>query len=135
MSLRERIRAQAKGLDSKDVRVEEWGETVRVMEMSGRERAEWQAEVSKIQAAEVGNEMAIMRRSAVLIRRTVRDVETGELAFTTEDDEWLLGQSPKVILHLASVSAEISAIGGQGLERAVGESGAVPSGSSSSASR
>lgn len=132
MSGAPRLRDRVRPLAVEVVDVPEWGGPVTLREMSGRARGKWSEEIAALPG---DSEAAILRRSIALLRHSVWNPEENAPAFGPEDEEWLLDQSPRVLLRLSAVAARLSALTEKAKEVIAGESGAVPSGSSSSDSR
>ncbi len=135
MALRDTILG-ARDLRHEDVAVPEWGATVRVGEMTAEARLRFEAERDQERTAKYGGkELPAVRFASLLLRYTLFDPATGEPAFTAADDAALAGKSPAVIFRLFDRASVLNTIGDKEVAKVSGESGAVPSGASPSASR
>lgn len=102
----------AQDLPFEDVAVKEWGGSVRIRTMSGKERDEFRAAV----AEEAG--MKIGAFSAALLATTIVD-EAGNRLFSVEDVEALRGKSSKALDALAAVAMRLNGLGPTSHEDAV----------------
>lgn len=115
----------AADLKHEDVEVPQWGGTVRVRMMSGRERDEFRSALAEEGTVPVG------RFSAALLAATCVD-EGGVRLFTMEDMEALQAKSAKSLDAPAAVAMRLNGLGGAAVEEAVKNSESGQSGDSGS---
>lgn len=116
------------------VEVPEWGGTVHVRSMSGRDRREWEAIVTDALVAAraegdasetgVGRRMVVQNIDLDMLRRCLCD-EEGVLLFTADDVEALRERNLEVVERLIEVAARLSGVsqsGGSDVLNAAGNS-------------
>jgi len=119
----------AKSLRTEEVAVPEWGGTVLVRELSGRERDEWEASLAVMRGKTMVPDVANIR--AKLAARTIDD---GEPVFTQQDVAALGELSAAALDRVFDVASRLSGLNPEDVEAMTGNSGAAPGGGSSSAS-
>ncbi len=99
----------ANDLKTQDVEVTEWGGTVRVRTMSGREREQFMVAVSEGEAIVDPNQRIgeLMRRLLV----TTLVGEDGQRLFTDEDVDALADKSAEVLQRLFTVAQSLNGFG------------------------
>ena len=112
----------------RDVPVPEWGGTVRVRSLSGKERDAFEASLREQRGKETVTNTENVR--AKLVARSLIDPETGERMFTDQQINALGGKNAAVLDRLYDVAAELSGMSESG--DLAGNSEADPSGSSGS---
>lgn len=105
-NLREQILA-AQDREIREVQVPEWGLTVRVSAMSGRDRDLWEAEIIARRAP--GGQGVYDNMRASLLARCLVD-EAGERIFAEADVEALGRKSARALNRLFDVASELNAI-------------------------
>lgn len=122
-------------LKTEDVFVEEWGCTVRVREMTGTERGNFEASVSKITgaggAASVEPNVAQLR---VRLCALCMVDESGKRLFTDSELVKLGAKSARALQTVFDVASRLSGITDDAVEEALGESDAIPQDESTSLS-
>lgn len=103
-TLRDKIR-NADDTVSEDTDVPEWNVKVRIIGMTGRQRAQFMQEF----ADDNGN-VNFERLYPDLLLRTVADPETGELLFGEDDREWLLEKSGAVLDRVSTIAMQVSGL-------------------------
>lgn len=115
-----------------DVPVPEWGGAVRIVGLSGKERDAWESSLLVL-----GPNGSVQRRNskgarAGLLARALVG-EDGERLFTDKEIAELNEKSGAILEKLAVVASRLSGIGKDQVEEKAGNSGAAPSGGSTSA--
>ncbi|MET9396279.1 hypothetical protein [Kitasatospora sp. NPDC002965] len=121
---------QASDIKVEDVDVPEWGGTVRVRGLTGAERESW--EQAQMVAGPNGTRVqrpGLTDQRARLLVRCVVD-EAGELMFDESDIKDLNAKASAALDRLVDVARRLSRLGANAAEEARGNSGAAPSGSS-----
>ena len=121
----------AKSLRTEEVKVPEWGGTVLVRELSGRERDEWEASLAVMRGKTMVPDVANIR--AKLAARTIVG-DDGEPVFTQQDVAALGELSAAALDRVFDVASRLSGLNPEDVEAMTGNSGAAPGGGSSSAS-
>ena len=121
----------AKSLRTEEVKVPEWGGTVLVRELSGRERDEWEASLAVQRGKTMVPDVANIR--AKLAARTIVG-DDGEPVFTQQDVAALGELSAAALDRVFDVASRLSGLNPEDVEAMTGNSGAAPGGGSSSAS-
>jgi hypothetical protein len=121
----------AKSLRTEEVDVPEWGGTVLVRELSGRERDEWEASLAVQRGKQMVPDVANIR--AKLAARTIVG-DDGEPVFTQQDVAALGELSAAALDRVFDVASRLSGLNPEDAEAMVKNSGAAPGGGSSSAS-
>ena len=121
----------AKSLRTEEVDVPEWGGTVLVRELSGRERDEWEASLAVQRGKTMVPDVANIR--AKLAARTIVG-DDGEPVFTQQDVAALGELSAAALDRVFDVASRLSGLNPEDVEAMTGNSGAAPGGGSSSAS-
>ncbi len=112
MSIRNQIR-KAQDRASETVEVPEWGVTVEVRSMTGRQRAA----IVSVLTSEDGNRMEAIW-GWVLVT-CLYDPETGEQVFEEDDAEWLLDEKSSTVLDsLSGVCLRVAGIVEGGVDEA-----------------
>lgn len=116
-------------LATSDVAVPEWGGlVVRVREMTGTERGDFQAAISTVTTAPGGStsvEFDAHKLQVQLCAMTMID-ENGERLFKNREVELLGKKSAKALQRVFDASARLSGIAEDSVEEAAGESDAAP---------
>ena len=120
---------QSSALKTEEVDVPEWGGTVRVRELRGRERDEWEASLAVQRGKQMVPDVANMR--AKLVARSVVG-EDGEPVFTQQDVSALGELSASALDRVFEVASRLSGLSEADLEAAAGNSGTAQDGGSSS---
>ena len=130
MSLRDQILKEAK-FPHEDVDVPEWGHKVRVTGLSAKQQDDYYTSQVVVRGGKVvGRDTT--NATAKLLVRCVRDIDTGELIFGSEDIE-LLGEQPAVVLDgLFEIAAKLSGMTEADAEDLGKDSGQIPNGGSPS---
>lgn len=113
------------------VEVPEWGGSIRLKPMTGRERDEFEAEISK---KSKDGKIDIRGLRAFLICLTAVD-EEGNLLFTREEADVLNQKSASVLTKLFEIVQEMNGIGEKAVKDLLGNSGGSPKDSSGSGSQ
>ena len=121
----------AKSLRTEEVAVPEWGGTVLVRELSGRERDEWEASLAVMRGKTMVPDVANIR--AKLAARTIVG-DDGEPVFTQQDVAALGELSAAALDRVFDVASRLSGLNPEDVEAMTKNSGAAPGGGSSSAS-
>ena len=121
----------AKSLRTEEVKVPEWGGTVLVRELSGRERDEWEASLTVMRGKQMVPDVANIR--AKLAARTIVG-DDGEPVFTQQDVAALGELSAAALDRVFDVASRLSGLNPEDVEAMTKNSGAAPGGGSSSAS-
>ena len=89
---------QADDLPTEDVQVPEWGGTVRVRTMTGKERDEFESSIVQLkqQGRKTTTERDLSNARAKLLSRTIVDAQ-GKLLFTMKDIEALGAKSARAL--------------------------------------
>lgn len=107
----------------------EWGVTVHIREMTGRERDDWEQSL-----AGNGKKPDIRNVRARLVSYTAVDAD-GNRIFAPNDADKLGGLSAKALDRCAKVAQKLNGLTDDDIEDARGNSSGVPSASSSSSSQ
>ncbi|HMA26085.1 MAG: hypothetical protein ACM33U_09085 [Solirubrobacterales bacterium] len=112
-----------------DVDVPEWGGTVRVREMSGKERDHWEASVVQV----VGRQQRLRLENlrARLVAMTAVD-EMGNLLFSEKDVQALGQQSAAALERVFDASRKLSRLSDDDVKELVEGFGNAPNGASTS---
>jgi hypothetical protein len=121
---------KATALKTEDVPVPEWGGSVLVRELNGRERDEWEASLAVQRGRQMVPDVANMR--AKLVARTVIG-EDGEPVFSQRDVAALGELSGAALDRVFEAAAKLSALNPDSLEEMAKNSGTAPNGGSISA--
>jgi hypothetical protein len=119
----------AKALKTEDVPVPEWGGSVLVRELPGRERDEWEASLAVQRGKQMVPDVANMR--AKLVARSVIG-EDGKPVFTQQDVSALGELSAAALDRVFEVASRLSGLSEADLEAAAGNSGTGQDAGSSS---
>lgn len=117
---------------TEEVEVPEWGGSVTVRGMTGRQRDAWEASFQKRQGKRTITDIDNVR--AKLVAFCVVDVE-GNRLFTDGDVEELGGKSAAALDRIADVAARLSGIAEEDVEELVGNFGMTPSAGTASPSQ
>ena len=120
---------KASSLRTEEVEVPEWGGTVLVRELNGRQRDEWEASLAVQRGKQMVPDVANMR--AKLVARTVVG-EDGEPVFTQQDVNALGELSAAALDRVFEVASRLSGLSEADLEAAAGNSGTGQDAGSSS---
>ena len=104
MSLRDKI-LNAKDIDEKIVEIKEWGCSVMVRSMTGKERAVFLKNTSN------GETLDFEKMYPELVIATCYDPETKEKVFEKTDRDVINSKSASAIEKIAKVALEISGLG------------------------
>lgn len=96
---------EADDIAAENIEVEEWGITIQVRGMSGKERAKL------LKGATTGGEVNMEKWFPDLLIATVHDPETGEKVFEPADRDALNAKSGSAIAAIADVAARLSGLG------------------------
>ena len=110
-------------LKTEDVPVPEWGGSVLVRELRGRERDEWEASLAVQRGQKMVPDVANMR--AKLVARTVIDAD-GEPVFTQQDVSALGELSAAALDRVFEVASRLSALNPDQVEELGKNSGTAP---------
>ena len=102
------LKAGAK-LASEKVEVPEWGGTVTVVELTGRERDAWEADIVELNEAGDDAKMSLENARAKLAVRTVVD-DDGKRIFTDDDIEELGSTSARALSRIFNVASRLSGL-------------------------
>lgn len=133
MNLKEQIQ-QAQDLPEEAVTVPEWGGAALVIRgLTGTQRDEFEASCRKGDGKDVAFDASNLR--AKLLVRCLYDgpAPAGKRVFEDDDAEILGGKSGKVLSRLAAKAQKLSGLTDADVEELAGNSGAAPSGASTSA--
>ena len=119
----------AASLKTEDVKVPEWGGTIRVRELTGRERDEWEASLAVQRGKQMVPDVANMR--AKLAARCIIG-EDGEPLFTQSDVHALGDLSAAALDRVFEVASRLSGLNEKDLEDLGKPSENGPSGGSTS---
>ena len=119
----------AAALRTEDVPVPEWGGSVLVRELRGRERDEWEASLAVQRGRQMVPDVANMR--AKLVARCVVDAE-GEPVFTQQDVNALGELSAAALDRVFEVASRLSALNPDSLEEKAKNSATAQNGGSTS---
>jgi hypothetical protein len=114
---------KASALKTEDVSVPEWGGSVLVRELRGRERDEWEASLTVQRGGQMVPDTANMR--AKLAARTIVG-EDGEPLFTQQDVAALGELSAGALDRVFDVAARLSGLNQNALEELAKNSEAAP---------
>lgn len=103
----------AEDIPFESVEVPEWGTTVNVRGMTGKQRAAFLKNATDAQ----GN-VSFDRFYAELVIASTYDPETGELVFEPADRDALNNKSGRALERVASVATRLSGLDGSSLEEA-----------------
>jgi hypothetical protein len=120
---------KAAALKTEDVPVPEWGGSVLVRELRGRERDEWEASLAVQRGRQMVPDVANMR--AKLAARTIVG-EDLEPLFSQQDVNALGELSAAALDRVFEVASRLSGLNPADVEEMSGNSGAAPSGGSAS---
>ena len=120
---------KASSLKTEDVEVPEWGGVVRVRELRGRERDEWEASLAVQRGQKMVPDVANMR--AKLVARSVVD-DDGEPVFSQQDVNALGELSAAALDRVFEVASRLSGLNPADLEEMGKASGTGPADGSSS---
>ena len=95
------------------VEIEEWGQTVEVRSLSGKERAQ----IMRMTVDKKGD-VDTEKLYSVLLIKTLYDPESGELIFSDDDAPALLDKNAAVLKKLGRVAFQLSGFGEQALVNA-----------------
>lgn len=121
---------KADNLRTEEVPVPEWGGSVLVRELRGRERDEWEASLAVMRGKAMVPDVANMR--AKLVARSVVG-EDGEPVFTQQDVNALGELSAAALNRVFEVASKLSGLDEKDLEEMSGNSGTGQDAGSSSA--
>jgi hypothetical protein len=110
-------------LKTEDVPVPEWGGSVLVRELRGRERDEWEASLAVQRGRQMVPDVANMR--AKLVARTVVDAD-GEPVFTQQDVAALGELSAAALDRVFEAASRLSALNPADVEEMGKASGTAP---------
>ena len=119
----------AAALKTEDVPVPEWGGSVLVRELRGRERDEWEASLAVQRGRQMVPDVANMR--AKLVARCVVDAE-GEPVFSQQDVNALGELSAAALDRVFEVASRLSALNPDSLEEKAKNSATAQNGGSTS---
>lgn len=114
---------------TEDVAVPEWGGTVRVRGLSGTERDEFEA--SMLVKRGKHRDVSLINARAKLVSLSVVD-ENGARIFTDADVTDLGHKSAAALTRVYEVASRLSGLSDEDVEELEGNSGAAPSGASTS---
>jgi hypothetical protein len=120
---------KAAALKTEDVPVPEWGGSVLVRELRGRERDEWEASLAVQRGKQMVPDVANMR--AKLAARVIVG-EDGEPLFTQQDVAALGELSAAALDRVFEVASRLSGLGEAAVEEAGKTSGSILPGGSTS---
>jgi hypothetical protein len=121
----------AEDLETRDVPVPEWGGTVRLKALSGRERDAYEASCMQDRGKQ-GMVRNLLNVRAKLVARAIVD-DKGERVFADTDANALGQKSAAALDRLFEIAAEMSRLSEDDMEELAGNSEAAPSGDSPSA--
>jgi hypothetical protein len=116
-------------LKTEDVPVPEWGGSVLVRELRGRERDEWEASLAVQRGRQMVPDVANMR--AKLVARTVVG-EDGEPVFTQQDVNALGELSAAALDRVFEVASKLSGLNADAVETGKASSATAPNDGSTS---
>jgi hypothetical protein len=122
---------KASHLRTEEVSVPEWGGSVLVRELRGRERDEWEASLAVQRGRQMVPDVANMR--AKLVARCVVDGPDGEPVFTQQDVAALGELSAAALDRVFEAASRLSGLAEKDLEEMAGNSGTGLDAGSSSA--
>jgi hypothetical protein len=122
---------KAEDLVTEDVEVPEWGGTVSVRGLTGRERDEFEASIMERRGKRMVPNVANVRGK--LVARCVLD-EDGNRLFLDSDAEALGGKSAGAVNKIYEVAARLSGMTDEDVDELVENFGETPSDGSSSSS-
>jgi Phage tail assembly chaperone len=114
---------KAAALRTEDVSVPEWGGSVLVREMRGRERDEWEASLTVQRGRQIVQDAENVR--AKLAARCIVG-EDGEQLFTQQDVAALGELSAAALDRVFTVATRLSGLGGDAVEEKAKNSGTAP---------
>lgn len=120
---------KADDLETQELEVPEWGGTVLVRALSGKERDAYEASLVQFRGNERLPQLANMR--AKLVVRCIVD-DQGQRLFTDQDANALGQKSAHALNRVFEVAAELSGLSEEDIEELAGNSDADPSGASTS---
>lgn len=106
MNLRDKI-LNAKDIDEKKIKIEEWGVDVVVKSMTGKERATFLKNTSN------GGELDFEKMYPELVIATCYDPDSGDKVFQKEDRDIINTKSAGAIEKIAKIALELSGLGEQ----------------------
>lgn len=131
-SIRDTI-LSADDLATEDHEVPEWGVTVQIRSLDGTGRDAYEALLIALRKGGTDIELKLADYRSKLVARCLFDPGSGERIFTTAEASKLGSKSSVVIDRLYEVARRLSGMTEGAVEEAKGNSGAAPSGSSTSA--
>lgn len=113
-SLKDQILA-ARDIKHKDVFIEEWGVTIRVMGFTDEQLGSWRAKTSALRAKqrngdEVDMDIELKHRRAELLVNCLRDPETGQRIFTDSDAPRLAKKHAGILQALDVLATSLSGL-------------------------
>jgi hypothetical protein len=120
---------KADGLRTEEVPVPEWGGSVLVRELRGRERDEWEASLAVQRGRQMVPDVANMR--AKLVARTVIG-DDGEPVFSQQDVNALGELSAAALDRVFEVASKLSGLNADAVETGKASSATAPNGGSTS---
>lgn len=114
----------ADDLKHEEVAVPEWGGTVRVYELSGTERSQYQASLIEMDTEGKSSRVVLENADVRLAALSIRD-ERGERLFSLADVEALGRKSARALNRVVEVAQKLSALRKKDVEELVGKSGAT----------
>jgi len=108
-------------IDFEDVPVPQWGGTVRVQALTGRERDKFEAEINGFARGGSGKKKNFDNFRARLVVASVIDPETGALMFGASDVAKLGQKSSKALTLIADVAQRLSGLSDEDAEELAGE--------------
>jgi hypothetical protein len=115
---------KAATLKTEDVSVPEWGGSVLVRELRGRERDEWEGSLAVQRGKQMVPDTANMR--AKLAARCIVDPDTLEPLFTQQDVNALGELSAAALDRVFDVASRLSGLAGGSVEEKAKNSGTAP---------
>lgn len=105
----------AKDIKHKDVHIEEWGVTIRVMGFTDEQLGSWRAKTSALRAKqrngdEVDMDIELKHRRAELLVHCLRDPETGQRIFTDSDAPRLAKKHAGILQALDVLATSLSGL-------------------------
>lgn len=121
---------------TKDVPVKEWGGTVRLQELSAADRDLWEAESFITEPGDDGEATARFNPKQARARLVVRCLvdESGKRMFTDDEVAVVGSLSASSVQKLFNAARTLNAVSADDIEELEKNSGAAPSGGSSSSS-
>lgn len=119
----------ADDIETRDVPVPEWGGTVRVRGLTGKQRSDFLAATVQRRGNQVAQDLTNMQ--AKLAAMAIVN-EAGEPLFTRQDVAALGEKSGQALERVFTTAAELSGLADEAIEAMSGNSEAAPSGGSTS---